>query len=148
MGLFDFLGGAATKVTDVATGGIGSVVGGLSDIVSRFKSSDEDKLKAAAQEMEPMILQLQTNLVEAAHPSLFVAGPRPFVLWICGFGLMWQIIVHPLLLWVWAFMAMKGIPPPPLNIEVLNTLLYALLGVGTLRSVDKYNGVATKKVNG
>ena len=146
MGILDFFSGAAGKVTSVATGGIGGAVSGLADIVSRFKSSDDDKLKATAQEMEPMILQLQTNLVEAAHASMFVAGPRPFVLWICGFGLLWQIIVYPLLLWVWAFMAMKGVPPPTLNVEVLNTLLYALLGVGTLRSVDKFNGVDTKQL--
>ena len=143
----DIFKGAANSVANVATGGIGSVATGLADIVSRFKSSDEDKLKAAAQEMEPLILQLQTNLVEAAHPSMFVAGPRPFVMWVCGFGLMWQIIIHPLLLWVWAFMAMKGTPPPALEVAVLNTLLGALLGIGSLRTVDKFGGVETKQLS-
>lgn len=125
---------------------IGDVINGVGSIISRFKSSDDDRLKAAALEMEPLLLQLRTNQIEAGHASVFVAGARPFVLWVCALGLFWQMIIYPMLLWIWAFAHMTGAPPPPLNIEVLNTMLFSLLGIGGMRSFDKASGNDTKQL--
>mgnify|MGYP002700903337 FL=1 len=38
------------------------------------------------------LAQIETNKVQAAHPSLFVAGARPAIMWICAFGLGWQFV--------------------------------------------------------
>lgn len=125
---------------------IGDVIKGLDGIVGRFKSSDEDRLKKAALEMEPLLMQLRTNFEEAKHPNAFVAGARPAAIWVCVLGLFWQVVLYPMVTWVWAFAKMQGTPPPPLNIEILNTMLFTLLGIGGMRSFDKVKNVDTKQL--
>jgi hypothetical protein len=81
--------------------------------------------------------QLEINKTEAANPSVFVSGWRPFIGWICGVGLAYQFLIYPILI---AF-----IPHiVQLDIGTLITLLGGLLGLGTLRTVEKLNGVASK----
>ena len=81
--------------------------------------------------------QLEINKVEAANPSLFVSGWRPFIGWICGVGLGYQFLIYPILI---------GYAPKiqQLDLGTLITLLGGLLGLGTLRTVEKINGVASK----
>lgn len=81
--------------------------------------------------------QLEINKVEAANPSLFVSGWRPFIGWICGVGLGYQFLIYPILI---------GYAPKiqQLDMGTLVTLLGGLLGLGTLRTVEKLNGVAAK----
>jgi len=90
-----------------------------------------------------MLAQINVNLEQAKSKSMFVAGSRPFIIWVCGLGLAFQYLLHPLFIWVWAFASMEGIPPPPLDMGTMMPLLLGLLGLGTMRSVDKKNGVQT-----
>lgn len=87
--------------------------------------------------------QIEINKIEAASPSLFVSGWRPFVGWLCGVGLGTQIIVGPLLSWGSA-LAGHPLTLPPMNIELLTTTLIGMLGFGGLRTYEKINGVAAK----
>lgn len=94
-----------------------------------------------------MLAQINVNLEQAKSKSLFVAGSRPFILWVCGIGLAFQFIMHPGLIWVWSFMDMgKELPPAPLDMNTLLPLLGGLLGLGAMRSYDKKNGVQTDKL--
>ena len=86
--------------------------------------------------------QLEINKVEAANPSLFVSGWRPFVGWVCGCGLVYSFVGQPLLSWYSSLHSM-GIPPS-LDMGTLLTTLGGLLGLGGLRTVEKINGVASK----
>ena len=81
--------------------------------------------------------QLAINKVEAANPSVFVSGWRPYIGWICGNGLAYQFLIYPILV---------GFYPnvQQLDMGTLITLLGGLLGLGTLRTVEKLNGVAAK----
>ena len=81
--------------------------------------------------------QLEINKTEAANPSVFVSGWRPFIGWICGIGLAYQFLIYPILI---------AYEPKivQLDISTLITLLGGLLGLGTLRTVEKLNGVASK----
>jgi len=81
-----------------------------------------------------MEAQLEVAKIEAAHASLFVAGARPAIMWICGLGLGYNVLVHPILS-IWFAM-------PPVDTELLYPTLMGMLGLGTMRSVDKKNGVA------
>ena len=81
--------------------------------------------------------QLDINKVEAANPSVFVSGWRPYIGWICGTGLAYQFLIYPILI---AFLP-KIVQ---LDMGTLITLLGGLLGLGTLRTVEKLNGVAAK----
>ena len=53
--------------------------------------------------------QLEINKQEATHASIFVAGWRPFIGWVCGTALVWNFIIQPLLLWVAWMMPDLGI---------------------------------------
>ena len=94
------------------------------------------KLQQAG-ELTQITGQLEINTVEAASTSLFVAGWRPFIGWICGMGLAYQFLVYPILI---------AFAPNIVQLDMgtLITLLGGLLGLSTLRTVEKLNNVASK----
>jgi len=93
--------------------------------------------------------QLEINKVEAKHSSMFVAGWRPAVGWICGVSLAWNFIVHPMLLWA-AFLfpgaEIDLSTAPQLDAGELMTVLLGMLGLGGLRTYEKRVGVARKNM--
>lgn len=97
--------------------------------------------------VQMMTMQMEINKVEAQHGSLFVAGPRPFILWVGGFSLAWAGLIHPLLMWVWAFAGVAGDPPPMIESGALTVITSALLGVGGMRSFDKTKGAHSKGIS-
>lgn len=86
-------------------------------------------------ELSQIAGQLEINKVEAANPNVFVSGWRPFIGWICGVGLAYQFLIYPILI---AFVPKVQ----QLDMGTLITLLGGLLGLGTMRTVEKLNGVA------
>ena len=77
-------------IRDSLKGGDGrkSVAGGLAwEIREAIKGKELDPEK---------LIELQTkiNMVEASHRTLFVAGWRPFVGWICGFALAYNFVIR------------------------------------------------------
>lgn len=86
--------------------------------------------------------QSDTNKVEAANSSMFVAGWRPYVGWICGTGLGMEVIVGPLVTWLSTLMGHPTVFPT-LNSPLLESTLAGMLGLGfSLRTLEKHNGVA------
>ena len=90
--------------------------------------------------------QLDINIAEAQHASVFVAGARPFILWIGGVSLGWSGIIHPMLMWVWAFANIEGSPPPMIDGSALTAIVTGLLGLGGMRTFEKKHGVHTSQV--
>ena len=104
-----------------------------------MQAAQEEMAKAAADQRE-------VNKVEAASGSLFVAGWRPAVGWLCVATLAWSWFLAPLLSWV-ALLVAPGTPAlPVLGSADSQTLLYALLGIGGLRSLDKASGGVTTAI--
>jgi hypothetical protein len=85
--------------------------------------------------------QLEVNKVEAAHRSLFVAGWRPMIGWVCAFAVAYQYIFTPFVSWGAAVFALPMPPLPGLD-DNLWQLTMGLLGMGALRSFEKIKGVA------
>jgi holin (3TMs family) len=81
---------------------------------------------------------------------VFVAGWRPAVGWLCVVTLAYQWMLAPFLTWCanWAAVALGWTIPqlPHLDSNDTQTLLYALLGIGSLRTVDKITGNDTVAV--
>lgn len=90
-------------------------------------------------------LQAQANLESAKHPSLFVAGARPAILWCCCLGLFLQFFVMPIADWVVAVWY-PDIALFELDTGALMTLTLSLLGVSGLRSFEKSKGVARENL--
>jgi len=85
--------------------------------------------------------QIEVNKEQAKHPSLFVSGARPAIMWVCCLGLLWQFFVGPILTWctgIW----FPEVIPPELEVEGLITLVMSLLGLGAMRSFEKSKNVA------
>jgi hypothetical protein len=84
--------------------------------------------------------QIDVNKVEAANGSLFVSGWRPFVGWVCGAAFAFKFIGGPLVVTV---MTAAGHPItlPNFDFTEMSTLLFGLLGLGALRTVEKVKGV-------
>ena len=98
-------------------------------------------LEIAAQEATQ---QSQTNTAEAAHPSLFVSGWRPFVGWSCGFAFAWICFGQPLFSWTYVLITKQPAPVVELPTEMLMTVLLGMLGLGTLRTLERIKGVNAK----
>ena len=81
--------------------------------------------------------QLAINMQEAKHKAIFVAGWRPFIGWICGFGFAYLVsypITYPIV------QATTGIELLTLEPDSFRNVLYGMLGFGAFRSVEKIKG--------
>ncbi len=108
---------------------------------SKARVEMETKLLEAATAQAAQ--QAATNQVEAAHTSIFVAGWRPFIGWVCGAGLAWAFLLAPMLAWL---LPVAGVTAamPVLQLDYLMELIVAMLGLGALRSFEKVKGVAAR----
>ena len=86
--------------------------------------------------------QLAINQKEAEHGSIFVAGWRPFIGWVCGFGVAWQFVLSPIGTWIVVISGVDIPPIPVLDTGPLMTLMLGMLGLGGLRTYEKRLGVA------
>ncbi len=80
--------------------------------------------------------QSDVNAVEAANENLFIAGARPFILWICGIAMGYHFILQPLIAFTCAAFG-HAIVLPTFDMSSLNTILMGMLGLGGMRSVEK-----------
>jgi hypothetical protein len=80
-------------------------------------------------------LQAQINEQEAKHRTIFVAGWRPFIGWVCGFALAYNFVLRDLLVW---YVGVES-APPALQMEHLMTVLIGMLGLGGMRTFEKFN---------
>jgi len=100
------------------------------------------QLQEVQQNFQLAIEQIKTNAIEAASPHLFVAGARPFIMWVCGVGLAVDAVVGPLLTWLCALAHRPDIVFPHLNSPLLQYTMGGLLGIGqALRTAEKFAGV-------
>lgn len=123
-------------------------IGAVSDLIrTGIDKIWPDKSEAERAQATLLLAQVQgqidTNKAEAASSSVFVAGWRPSVGWVCSAALAWQLILAPSIQWG-ATIYGKPVVLPPLDTETLISLLFALLGIGGMRTVEKLNGVASK----
>ncbi len=83
--------------------------------------------------------QIEINKVEAASKSFFKSGWRPAVGWVCVTALAYEFFIRLIagyILGNW----LKWMPPPELETQDLLTLLFSILGLGTMRMTEKLKG--------
>lgn len=108
-----------------------------------FKLQQNGELAVLAAETDLAKAQIGVNAVEAASSSLFVSGGRPFVIWVGGFGLAYAAILEPLLRFVAAVAFHYTGAFPAIDTTITMQVLFGVLGLGALRSMDKKNGTAS-----
>ena len=121
-----------------------SVVGVAGKVLDKFVEDKDLKTKLNA-ELKSQIISLdlaqaQANIEQAKSSSVFIAGARPAIMWICAFGLGWQFIFQPITVWMFAVMD-SVLVLPIFETEGLMPLTLSLLGLGGMRSFEKYKGI-------
>lgn len=124
----------------------------ISKALDKFFPGDTEETKAKRIELELELQkaliesdtkQVEANANEASHQSIFVAGWRPMVGWVCAISFAAQFLIWPLVNWG---LAMHGMDPlPELHADQLDVVLMGMLGLGGLRSFDKLRGIDTKR---
>ncbi|MEZ5691214.1 MAG: holin family protein [Rickettsiales bacterium] len=125
------------------------IVGGLIDKLipdkeeaakakERLKELDLKELELHLQARQ---MQADVNKTEATHKSIFVAGWRPFIGWVCGIAFFYHFVFQPMLVFI---MAVQGVEVklPQFDMSSLLTVLMGMLGLGTLRTAEKIKGVS------
>ena len=120
-------------------GSLASPITAIGNVLDKIFTSDEEKLDKKAIlakiALEPQIAQTEINKIEAGHRSIFVAGWRPAIGWTCALGLLYDFIIRPI---ANGF----GLDFPSIDTSSLNSLIIALLGLGTLRTAEKFGNKA------
>jgi hypothetical protein len=130
-----------------------ALIGPVSGLLDKF-IEDKDQKAALAHEIATMaekqmheqtMGQLEVNKAEAAHRSIFVAGWRPMVGWVCAAALAYHFILYPLIVFILVSFQITGLHPsdlPSFDMDSLMTVLLGMLGLGGLRTYEKAKGVA------
>lgn len=125
---------------------IGPILGPLIDRIPdpnekrRLQAEAEANLLSAITGV--VMAQIEVNKEEAKHPHVFVAGWRPFVGWVCGAGVGWEFVVKPMVVWIAFLFGADLQNAPNLDTGELMGLITALLGVASLRTYEKNQGVS------
>ena len=124
---------------------LSSLIGPATKLLDKV-IEDKDQKNALAHEIATMAErhaqelaqgQIEDNKVEAAHKSLFVAGWRPAIGWVCALGLFYNVILANIIgIWV---------DVPEIDTTLLVPVMMGMLGLGAMRSYEKVQGVSREK---
>jgi len=127
--------------------GIGDAVAAGLKVIDKFVPDPAAKAKAEAELRADLMAQdkaqLEVNRAEAETGSLFIGGWRPAIGWVCAAAVAYTYLLVPLGMWI-GFLVGKPIPKPPALDGALWELMFAMLGLGGLRTFEKIKGVAAK----
>ena len=118
----------------------GEVLSGLDGLFTSDEERKDAERKAIEVLQRPHILQAMPNLEEAKHRSVFVAGWRPSIGWICTLGLAYHFLILPFASLINAYLNLP-VPLPMIDSGELMTLVLSLLGLGGLRTYEKTKGM-------
>ena len=115
-------------------------INAVGNVLDKLFTSDDEKLDKEIIKMrlmqQPALVQAEISKVQAAHRSMFVAGARPSILWVCSLGFLMAFVLNPILQWLY-----PELGAPVLPLEVMMELTIAMLGLAGLRTVEKIQGV-------
>ncbi len=125
--------------------GVAAPIEAIGNVIDELHTSKEEKdaAKIVMERLrqEPGKLQAAINMMEAQHRSVFVAGWRPCIGWLCAAGLAWKFVFYEFFGWLAALF--DGPPMPELiGVSELIPLVLALLGLGGYRTAEKMAGRA------
>jgi phenylpyruvate tautomerase PptA (4-oxalocrotonate tautomerase family) len=125
---------------------IQALIGPATELIGKFVEDKDQKNKLAheiatmaerhAQELAKG--QLAINAEEAKSRNIFVAGWRPFVGWTCGIALFAHFILFPSVDVITAYLGYETPTYPAFDMDTLMTVLLGMLGLGGMRSFEKY----------
>lgn len=132
-------------VGKIVEGMIAPVTGLISEYIEDKDKAAELAYKvstlAATQSHEIALAQIEVNKTEAASGSLWNGGWRPAAGWTCVLALFNNFVMVPYA--APFFLTHMGYQMPILDLAVMLPVLFGMLGLGTMRTLEKTKGVAT-----
>lgn len=113
----------------------------IPDRAAAEKAKAEMEAELIRASNEAALAQVEVNKIEAAHSSVFVAGWRPSIGWVCAAGLAWAFVLAPIASWTLVVLGIRA-ELPAIHTDYLLELVLAMLGIGGLRTFEKLRGVA------
>ncbi len=130
MGWVSKIFGADDAIAGVTA--VGNVLDNLFTSKDEKLTHEEIRMRIA---MEPHMVQTEISKIEAQHRSIFVAGWRPWIGWVCGMGVLNMMLINPWIQWI------TGQAGPELPANTIMQLTLGMLGLlGTMRTVEKIKG--------
>lgn len=121
--------------------GLGEVADLAGTIVNKiWPDASQAQKDALAFQLAQITAQTDTNKAEASNQSVFVAGWRPFIGWVCGSAFAWTFVIGPMVSYA-AKLAGITVALPVLDLSELTPVLLGMLGLGAMRTVEKVNGI-------
>lgn len=129
---------------------LSALIGPVTGLLDKFIPDADEKAKlaheiatlATKQAHEISLAQIEVNKAEAASGSVFKGGWRPFIGWTCGVAFAYHFVIQPLLVFGVAISGVTVPDLPAFDMGSLLTVLGGLLGLGSLRTFEKYKGVS------
>ena len=131
---------------------LNSLIGPVTGLLDKF-IEDKDKKNQIAYELSTMAEkhaqelakgQIEVNKTEAAHKSLFVAGWRPAIGWVCVLGMAGNFITIPITNMILELMG-SGVTVPLIPTAEMMPILMGMLGLGAMRTVEKTKNVQRER---
>jgi hypothetical protein len=108
----------------------------IPDTNARAQAKEELSKAINDQDFQIAIEQIKINAIEAQSDSFFKSGWRPSVGWICSIAFGLHFVILPIFNYVLMLCGQQPILVP-FQMDTLLTVLLGLLGMGTLRTVEK-----------
>lgn len=128
--------------------GVGTIVETVGKLAGDLVTTDKERMAADLQayqaETGRMQGQLEVNKVEAASSSVFVAGARPAVMWICAAALAYASFIEPIARFLAKVCFGYAGDFPVIDTDLTMQILFGILGLGAYRTAEKKWGVARK----
>ncbi len=126
-----------SRLLGSGTKGIGSLAEDIREAIKGKELDPNKKLEIAGKLAE---VQTKINEAEATHRTVFVAGWRPFIGWVCGLGLLYAVFIEPLLRFVFTVNGWE-IEFPHIDTTITMQVLFGMLGLVGARSYEKKNNL-------
>ncbi len=126
---------------------IGSIADLVGKVIDRVVPDPKQKQEALMElaklqqsgDLAVMAQQAEINKIEAASADPFTSRWRPFIGWVCGSALAFQMVLAPIVVQV-SVIAKHPVAMVTLDTSLLTTLLIGMLGLGGMRTMEKLQG--------
>lgn len=131
------------SVFDLASNIINKIFPDKTQAAAALAQLEMAKLQGALAEeqnaWDAMKAQIEVNKTEASSSSIFVAGWRPFIGWGCGFAFLYSALVQPMAVFICGAIG-HPVPTPTVDSTLMMQVLFAMLGIGAMRTAEKIKG--------
>jgi len=136
--MFGLVGAAVSGLFSPSNNSNSTPIEAIGKTIGELFTSDDERL--THQEIltklaqAPQTAQQEINKLEAQSRSTFVSGWRPAIGWVCAVALLFNFVLNPLIQWI------VGSTGPVIDQDMIMKLVWALLGLGGFRTVEKIKG--------